>query len=256
MWKIENEGFVRTLTLDRLEAMNALSPAIITELIEILEQTGQDDSVRVLIMTGKDKIFSSGMDVKALANPSDPEIAHMFNYSVPKMFNAFIDFPKPLIMAVNGMGVGWGATVLGHADLVIMAENAKLKCPFSSLAVVPEACSTEIFPRFMGHQKAFWLLLSGEWFNAEQCLDAGLAFEVVPDEDLLSIAMQRAQTLAAAPRVALVSGKALLKAPHRDASRRANREEMDRFIEILEHPACKEGISAFFEKRRADYSRF
>ena len=161
MWKIDNEGFVRILTMDRLEAMNALSHSIIKEFIEILEQTAQDDSVRVLVMTGKDQLFSSGMDVRALANPEDPDTARMFHDTVPRMFNTLIDFPKPLVMAVNGVGVGWGATVLGHADIVIMGESAKLKCPFASLAEVPEACSTEIFPRLMGPQQAFWLLLSG-----------------------------------------------------------------------------------------------
>ncbi len=256
MWKVENEGLVRKLTLDRPELMNALSPAIIEDFIEHLEQAGQDDSVRVLVMTGAGTMFSSGMDVRALANPDDPEVAHMIHYSVPKMFNTLIDFPKPLILAVNGPGVGWGATVLGHADIVIMAQSARLKCPFGSLGEVPEACSTEIFPRLMGHQQAFWMLLSGEWITAQQCKEAGLALEVVPDEALMDDVMHRARTLAAFPTVALVESKRLIKAPYRDSMRRANRDEMDKFSQLLEHPACKEGLAALAEKRPADFSGF
>lgn len=255
MWHMENEGFVRILTLDRPEAMNSLSPAIIDELIEHLEKAGSDEGVRVLTITGRGKIFSSGMDVGALRDPNKPEYLRMFNYSVPKMFNTFIDFPKPLIMAVNGIGVGFGATVLSHADIVIMAESARLRCPFGALGNVPEACSTEIFPRRMGHQQAFWLLLSGEWYTALQCKEAGLALDVVPDEELMAEALRRAQTLAAFPTVALVQSKKLINAPHRNAMRRANREEMDKFTALLDHPACQEGIAAFLEKRPADFSR-
>ncbi|MEM8564327.1 MAG: enoyl-CoA hydratase-related protein, partial [Pseudomonadota bacterium] len=175
---------------------------------------------------------------------------------VPKMFNTFIDFPKPIIMGVNGMGVGWGATVLSHADVVIMAESAKLRAPFAALGAVPEACSTEAFPRLLGYQQAFWFLTSGEWMSAQQCKQAGLALAVVADEELKAEAMQRAQTLAAFPRQALIRSKALIKRHHREAMRIANREEMDCFNEMLEHPACKEGIGAFLEKRPADFSAF
>lgn len=256
MWQVNNEGFVRTLTLDRPEAMNSLSPSIIDELIEHLEATAIDDSVRVLLITGKGKIFSSGMNVNALKDQDAPEHVRMFNYSVPKMFNTFIDFPKPLIMAVNGLGVGFGATVLGHADIVIMAESAKLKCPFASLGNVPEACATEIFPRLMGHQQAFWFLLSDEWVTAQQCKEMGLALDVVADDQLMAEAMRRAQTLSAFPTVVLTESKALIKAPYRQAMRRANNDEMDVFNDQLKHAACKEGLAAFLEKRPADFSTF
>ncbi len=256
MWQISNEGFVRTLTIDRPEAMNALSPAIIDELIEQLERADVDDSVRVLIMTGAGKVFTSGMDLQALANRHEPEYMRMFGESVPKMFDTFTDFSKPLIMAVNGVGTGFGATVLGLADIVIMAESARLKAPFAALANVPEACSTNTFPRKLGHGRALWFLLSGEWMDAQQCKELGLAMEVVADEALIDEVMRRAQVLASYPLSSLVHTKSLMMAPYREQMKQANHAELALFTELLDHPASQEGVAAIKEKRAPDFSRF
>jgi enoyl-CoA hydratase/carnithine racemase len=152
--------------------------------------------------------------------------------------------------------MGFGATVLGLADMVIMAESARLKAPFATLANVPEACSTHTFPRIMGHARALWFLLSGEWMTAEQCKDAGLAMAVVADDELMSEAMRRAQTLAAYPTASLVQTKALMTAPHKEEMKRVNRAELATFTELMDHPAAREGIAAIREKRQPDFSQF
>ena len=100
------------------------------------------------------------------------------------------------------------------------------------------------------------MLLSGEWFSARQFKEMGLALEVVSDEDLMAETTRRAQALAAFPTIALIKSKQLMKQPYRDAMRRANREVMDQFMTLLDHPACKEGIAAFQEKRPADFSGY
>ena len=256
MWKISDDEFVRTLTLSRPEAMNALSPQVIDELYASLEQASIDDSIRILVLTAEGKLFSSGMDVSALRTPESPEHLRMFNYSVPKMFNTFIDFPKPIVMGVNGTGVGWGATILSHADVAIMAESARLRCPFSALGNVPEACCTAALPRLIGHQQAYWMLASGEWYSAQQCKDIGLVLDVVPDSELAAETQRRAKILAAYPREALIQSKKLISAPYRESMRKANREEMDTFIDMLAHPACQEGLAAFLEKRPADFAAY
>ncbi|MEO1080259.1 MAG: enoyl-CoA hydratase-related protein [Pseudomonadota bacterium] len=256
MWNVDDQDFVRTLTLSRPDAMNALSPQAIDELIELLEAAGGDNGVRVLVLTAEGKLFSSGMDVGALKTPNAQEHVRMFNYAVPKMFNTFIDFPKPIVMGVNGTGVGWGATVLSHADVAIMAESARLRCPFTALGNVPEACSTAALPRLIGHQQAFWLLTSGDWYTAEQCREIGLVLDVVPDAKLAEETQRRAKILAAYPRDALIESKRLINGPYREAMRKANREEMDTFVDMLDNPACKEGLSAFLEKRPADFSAY
>jgi enoyl-CoA hydratase/carnithine racemase len=196
------------------------------------------------------------MDVGALLNREDPANVRMLSGHVPKMFDTFIDFPKPLIMAVNGVGTGFGATVLGLADFVIMAESARIMAPFAALANVPEACSTFTFSRKMGHAQSFWFLLSGEWMDARQCKAAGLAQEVVADDELASETMRRAQRLAFFPTVSLVETKKLMMDPYREQMKQANRSELARFNELLEHPACQEGARAIMEKRAPDFSRF
>ena len=92
------------------------------------------------------------------------------------MIDALAGFPKPLICAVNGVGVGIGITILGYADLVLMSSTAKLKCPFTSLGVAPEAASSYLMPRLIGRQNAAWLLMSSEWITAEEALRMGLVW--------------------------------------------------------------------------------
>jgi enoyl-CoA hydratase/carnithine racemase len=221
-----------------------------------LEEAGQDSSVRVIILTGKDKIFSSGMNVQCFLNHQEPVNAAMFAESVPKMFETLIDFPKPIIAAVNGVAVGWGVTVCGLADITLMAEGARLKCPFASLSNVPEAASTYSFPRLMGNQNALWTLLSNEWVDASRAREIGFAMEVINDDELLSEAMRKAQTLAQFPTVSLVATKKLMMDHHREPLKKANIDELKNFNELLNHPACQEGVSAFKEKRQPDFSKF
>ena len=97
-----------------------------------------------------------------------------------------MEFPKPLVCAVNGLGLGIGATILGFADLAFMSTEARLKCPFTSLGVAPEAASSYLFPRLMGRQNAAWMLLSAEWVSAQEALAAGLVWRVCEPDDLLA----------------------------------------------------------------------
>ena len=256
MWELSNEGSVRTLTLNDPNTLNALSPTIIDELIEHLLQADTNPTVRVLIITGAGNAFTSGMNLDALSNSQAPQYKRMLEDGVPRMFDTFVDFSKPLLMAVNGLGTGFGATVLGHADLVIMAESARLKAPFAALANVPEACATNTFPRIMGYQRAFWFLLSGEWMDAQQCKEAGLALEVVSDDEVMAETMRRAQALATFPSHAIIEAKNLMRATSRGPMKDTNHAEMGTFRDLLKHPALGEGIAAIKERRAPDFSAF
>src|SRR5215470_15314619 len=101
------------------------------------------------------------------------------------MLDALTELPKPLICAVNGLGLGIGATILGYADLVFMSSTARLKCPFTSLGVAPEAASSYLLPQLMGRQNAAWLLMSSEWVTAAEALRMGLVFAVCEPETLM-----------------------------------------------------------------------
>src|SRR5690606_37186657 len=108
-----------------------------------------------------------------------------------------------------------GTTIVGFADMVFMASDARFKCPFTSLAVAPEAASSFLFPNLLGRQQATWMLLSSEWIGAQECFDMGLVFKVCHPDELLDVTMQHAQVLAEKPISSLVESKRLITAPLR-----------------------------------------
>ena len=131
--------------------------------------------------------------------------------------------PQPLICAVNGVGVGIGTTILGYADLVFMSTTARLKCPFTSLGVAPEAASSYLLPQLIGRQNAAWLLLSSEWVSAHEALAMGMVWKVCEPEDLLAEARRHAEILASRPIPSLIAVKQSIVDPRvRTSPRRPN----------------------------------
>jgi enoyl-CoA hydratase/carnithine racemase len=251
MVQTTDTGHVRTITLNRPEAMNAFNGKQFDELTEALFSAGSDNNIRVVILTGAGRAFTTGLDLSEVGQDVEPP-----KHGVPGLFNALIDFPKPLLLAINGFGVGFGATIIGLADLAFMATSARLRCPFTSLGVVGEAASTYLFPRIMGHQAANWMLYSSEWFDAETCKEHGLVLDVFPDEKLLDVVMARAQTMAANSPVALMKSKQLAMRPIRDHIHAAIDAENEVYDELHGGPENVEAINAFLEKREPDFSKF
>ncbi len=253
MLDVKSDHGVLVLMLNRPEAKNALCPPLVESIITTLKKAAIDNETRVIVLTGAPPAFTSGMDVNVFKNRHEPDNRKLLNYQVREMFDTFIDFPKPIIGAVNGVGVGFGATILGLCDIVIMAESAKLSAPFASLGIGPEACSSYTLPRLMGWQAASWFLYSSEWMDSAECKALGLALETTPDSELMEQAMKRAHALSAKSMMSLIATKEVLMATKRDALHEANRLEMKRILELVEGPACEEGMRAFFEKRPPDF---
>ncbi|MEC7152526.1 MAG: enoyl-CoA hydratase-related protein, partial [Actinomycetota bacterium] len=159
-----------------------------------------------------------------------------------------------LVCAVNGLALGIGVTILGLSDLVFMARSARVKCPFTDLALAPEAASSFTFPAIMGRQNATWTLLSSQWLSAEECFSMGLAFKLCSDEELLDVTMEHAQVLAAKPISSLIASKKLIMDPIRERIQAARKDEDSAFAELLGKPANLEALQAFAEKRDPDFS--
>lgn len=247
---IKTEQFIRTVTLDRPDALNAFSPDMMHELCNAFLDAATDDSVRVMILTGAGRAFCAGADLKSMGGKPDPDKHNMI-----ALMKSLIEFPKPFLIAANGLGVGIGMTIHAVSDMCFMAQSAKFRAPFSSLGLTAEAASTYTFSRLMGHQKASWALLSAEWFSAQECVDMGLAIAAIPDEELMPTVMEKAKKLAALPLASLIQTKKLIAAPHLDAMKKAVYEETVALNAMVGGPANKEAISAFMEKREPDFSQ-
>jgi enoyl-CoA hydratase/carnithine racemase len=253
--RVVDDARVRTVTLDRAEALNAFNEALYDAVTETLLSTAEDPGVAVMVLTGSGRAFCAGTDLLEMAaRTSDPDFKAGV-YGFPGMIDALIAFPKPLIIAVNGLGLGIGATILGYADLAFMSSTARLKCPFTSLGVAPEAASSFTFPALVGRQNATWVLMSSEWIGAEEAHSIGLVWKVTEPEALLPEAHRYASVLAAKPISSLVHTKAAIVAPFRQQLDAAREREGASFAALMGGPANAEALAAFAEKRPADFTR-
>lgn len=245
--KVENG--IRVVWLDRKDALNAFNSDMMDELCEAFLNAAADPFTKVLVLTGAGRAFSAGADLKAMGG-AQAEPKHGLN----GLLEAIIDFPKPFIVAANGLGIGIGCTILGLADMAFAATSARFRCPFSSLGLTAEAASTFTFGRLLGHQKASWFLLSSEWISASQALDAGLLMEVFSDEGFIEQVMEKAAVLAKLPLASLMQTKALMMEPLRDAMKAAIVAEGEALASLAGGAANREAVKAFLEKRTADFS--
>ena len=252
---VDDADGVRTITLNRPEARNAFNTDLYRATGDALIQADADDAVKVVIITGAGKGFSAGQDLKEMAQVESPADRDP-NVDVPDAgggeehgFRVFVDaiedFSKPLIAAVHGAAVGIGTTMLPYCDLVIVADDARLRMPFVPLGVVPEAGSSFTIPMIVGRQQASYLLLTGEWLDGEGAVAAGLAFRCVPRDDLLGEASGLGRQLAALSASSLVATKRLIRAGWLDAARAARAREEEVFTTLLGHGDSKAALEQF-----------
>jgi enoyl-CoA hydratase/carnithine racemase len=264
---IEDVNRVRTLTFNRPDALNAFNEALYDETTVALRAAADDPDVGVVLLTGTGRAFSAGNDlVEMQARISGASLAPRVRGAslAPRvrgpdfapgehgfygMIDALVDFPKPLLCAVNGLGVGIGATILGFTDLAFMSSSARLKCPFTSLGVAPEAASSYLLPRLVGRQNAAWLLMSSEWISAGEAKDMGLVWRVCEPDELLPVARQHAEILASKPISSLKAVKQTMVAPIREDIVAAVEREKALFVELVGAAANADALAAFADRR-------
>jgi len=231
--EIEDDGAVRVLRLNRPEARNAFDAALYRALTTALDEAAADDAVHVVVVTGNGPAFSAGQDLKEMARivngEASPEAARGFQ----GLLDTVGRFDKPLLAAVNGVGVGLGFTLLLHCDMVFMAEGARLRVPFAELGVPPEAASSALFPLTLGWQRASYLLFTGAWLGAADAVAAGVALAVHAADALMEETMAVARTVAGAPLEALRTSKRLLLAHRAPVVAEARRLEEAAFARLL-----------------------
>ena len=248
--KTADNGRIRTLTINRPDALNAMNNDVFTAIREGLDAAVDDDGVAVVVITGEGRAFCAGQDLTEMLNVEDG-VKHQF----PAMLHRLTTFPKPIIAAVNGLGVGIGMTFLAHCDLVLMASDARLRTPFPQLGLAPEAGSSWTFSSVMGWQDAAHVLLTGRWFSAEECKEKGFVWEVCEPGDLMEETMAVAAEIAANPIPSLVATKQLmLDAGRAEAALAAHKRELIAYGPLMGGPANREAVAAFVDKREPDFT--
>ena len=243
--QISDDNRVRTLVLDRPEALNAFNEELYLATATALREADADPDVAVVLLTGAGRAFSAGNDLKEMqARITDPQMSDQGSHFTT-MISALTDLTKPLVCAVNGVGVGIGTTVLGYADLVFMSSTARLKCPFTSLGVAPEAASSYLLPQLIGRQNAAWMLLSSQWVDAAEALRMGIAWKVCEPDELLPEARRHAEIIAAQSIPSLVAVKRTLTEPFRDGIEAATARENAQFEMLLGGAANAAALADF-----------
>ncbi|MYW97372.1 enoyl-CoA hydratase/isomerase family protein [Amycolatopsis rubida] len=242
----ERRGRVLELTLNRPAAGNAFDAELYGELADLLAEAGADSGVSCVVLSGGDR-FSAGADLHDLAAASESR-RNVARAAYERFLGRLEQFPKPLLAAVAGPAVGIGFTLLGHVDIVIVADNARFRVPFAALGLVPEAGSSATLPAILGPQRAAHLFYSGEWLSAEQAVEAGLALCSVPVERLGAAVAALADRIAAAPLSSLAATKRLLAASRAIDARAARRREDEAFTAALAEPGVVPGLRTIAEQ--------
>ena len=239
----ELQGAILILKLNRPEKQNALTREMYQDLANAINEAHGDFGIRSVVITTTSGHFTAGNDLFDFLNepPIEP------GSPVMNFLEAVHSFAKPLIAAVTGNAVGIGTTMLFHCDYVTAHPNSRFSMPFVSLGLVPEAGSSLLFPRLVGHQIASQVFLSGEPFDANVAKSFGLVAEI--SESPLEIAMTFANKVAAQPPNAVIQTKALLKSELHEKVAAVMRAEGELFQMALQSDEAREAFMAFLAKR-------
>jgi enoyl-CoA hydratase len=241
---------VRLLTLNRPEVRNALSNALLDLVATTLEAARDDDNVRVVVLTGGDKIFAAGADIRELARRTP---VSALTEARPRFYDRIRRFPKPLIAAVNGFALGGGCELSMHCDITIAGDGARFGQPEVNLGILPGAGGTQRLTRIAGQQIAMKLCLSGEIIDAAEAKAVGLVAEVVPADQTIARALALAETIAAkAPVAVRLTKEAVLNALDLPLEVGLAFERKASSI-VAATQDFKEGTTAFIEKRKAKF---
>jgi enoyl-CoA hydratase/carnithine racemase len=252
----QDVGRVRILTMNRPERLNAFNQELFAGLGDALVAAAGSGDVHVVVLTGAGRAFSSGADLgdmgQARANRDDRPAGEAADSPFDRLQQAAESFPKPLVAAVNGVGVGLGFTILGYCDFTFVAQSARLRTPFTQLGLSPEASSSFLFPLRMGWQNAAAALIAGEWFDAQRAVSCGLALKVCPDAEVLDTAVAFAVELASGPLQSLTATKRLMLAAYTDLVAQARQRERESLARLAGTQANLDAIQAFAVRSRRD----
>jgi 2-(1,2-epoxy-1,2-dihydrophenyl)acetyl-CoA isomerase len=248
--RYEQQDAVAVITLHRPDSMNAFDTALRAAVVEAFDKARDDDTVRVVVFTGEGRCFSAGADLKA---GIDRDVEEILQVEYRPVQERIATIPKPVIAAIPGSAAGIGLSMALQCDLVIMADNAFLLSPFTTISLVPDGGLNWLLVRQLGYRRAFQLSVESERISASRCVELGLANKAVPADDLQTAALEWAQTLARRAPLSLAATKKVMRFAIDNNWSESYDLEAKLQGELLGSEDNKEGIKAFFEKRAPEF---
>ncbi len=247
---VSREGAVGIVQLNRPQALNALSTALIDEVVASFQAFDTDPTIGCLVLTGNDRAFAAGADIKEMADASAVEMLTRDNLA---RWERIRQIKKPIIAAVSGFALGGGCELAMACDMIIASETAQFGQPEINLGVMPGAGGTQRLTRALGKAKAMELILTGRMLSAAEAERLGLVTKVVPPESHLGEAIRLAAEIAAKAPIAVRLAKAAVNKAYELSLREGLEFERASFYTLFATEDQKEGMRAFVEKRKATY---
>jgi len=239
------------LRINRPEVRNALNLEVRKLLAKHLAELGEDTTTRAIVLTGNEKSFAAGADIKEMAEAGTIE---MLQRGVHKLWRAIASCPKPVIAAVSGYALGGGCELAMTCDIIVAGESARFGQPEVNIGIIPGGGGTQRLTRAVGKYKAMKYILTGEQFSAKEALDMGLISEMVPDPEVEGRAIDLARQIAGLPPLAIQLAKEAVLAGMEAPLSSALALETKSLQILFSSQDQKEGMRAFIEKRRPKFS--
>ena len=243
---------VAHIRIARPEKKNALTQSMYQAMTDGINTAVADNTVRCVLIYGEPNLFTAGNDLDDFLNAPPAGM----DSPVFRFMQALTHCPKPVVVAVNGPAVGIGTTLLMHADLVYLADNAMLSMPFVTLGLCAEFASSALVPALCGTARGAEKLLLGEPITPSEALEFGFATQVLPPDQVLAHATRKAEKFAALPPDAVRTTKRLMRAASHVKMDELIVAEAAEFGRLLRSAEAREAMAAFFEKRKPDFAQF
>ncbi|MGC8855427.1 MAG: enoyl-CoA hydratase-related protein [Anaerolineae bacterium] len=246
----EKRGRVGLITLNRPQAMNALNHTLLAELMSALEAFDYNDEIGAMVITGNEKAFAAGADIKDMAEAS---VVDMLLRGTIDLFDRIRHIKKPIIAAVSGWALGGGCELALSCDLIVASESAKFGQPEITIGVIPGAGGTQRLARLLGKHLAMEMVLNNRTLSASEALHFGLANRVAPVERYLDEALSLAEEIASRAPLAVRMAKEAINAAFETSLSEGLMAERRNFYSLFATEDQKEGMKAFLEKRKPQW---
>lgn len=243
---IDRDDAIGVVTLNRPEALNALSPSMLGAVCEALEQLDKEQNVRVIILTGSQRAFAAGADIKSMAPASPMDIMKV---NTKQYWDRIRRIGKPIIAAVSGYTYGGGCELAMHCDLIVASESTRFAHPEINLGIMPGAGGTQLMAKALGPYRAMEIILTGVPLSAQEAYQCGLANRVVPVERYLDEAKELARLIANRPPMAVRLARQAVRHGIETTFREGMELERRNFMLLFDTFDQEEGMNAFLEKR-------